>query len=452
MTFHQTVNMISLFKLIIESVLHLQARLVLKKYKPRIVAVTGNLGKTSAKDAIYTVLAGSCRVRASEKSFNSQIGIPLTILGLPNGASNPLRWIENIFDGFLLLLLKVDYPEWLVLEVGADRPGDIKSVATWLKTDVVVITRLPEVPAHIEYFPSPEALWEEKVSLIGSLKEGGALVLFNDNNVLERVLPRAQARKARIITYGTSEKTQVRFAGWCLALGLDESEDKWPVGMSTDIIIGEDCMPFTLVGAVGSHMLLSVLAAYAVSRALELDQLTSREALQKFSPPLGRMHLLAGIKNTLIVDDTYNSSPAAAVAALNTLAFVCSKRKEAGYKTRSIAVLGDMLELGKHSVDAHKLVGAHAASVVDVLVTVGFRSRDTIEAAVEAGFSKSSVWSFEDARTAGLELQNIIEEGDCVLVKGSQSMRMERVVEEVMQEPERASKLLVRQDADWKRI
>lgn len=124
---------------------------MVRKYKPRIVAVTGSVGKTSTKDAIFAVLADNQHVRKSDKSFNSEIGLPLTILGCPNAWNNPLRWLQNIFDGFLLLVLPSRYPAWLVLEVGADRPGDISGVAKWLPVDVAVITRLPEVPVHVEF-------------------------------------------------------------------------------------------------------------------------------------------------------------------------------------------------------------------------------------------------------------------------------------------------------------
>src|SRR3989338_4025790 len=146
----------NLFKKLIVFIITLEARAVLRKYKPKIVAVTGSVGKTSAKDAIYAVLAKSARVRKSEKSFNSEVGLPLTVLGAPNAWSNPLRWLQNIVDGIFIILFTVEYPEWLVLEVGADRPGDIRSLSKWLQVDVAVITRLPEVPVHVEFFDSAE--------------------------------------------------------------------------------------------------------------------------------------------------------------------------------------------------------------------------------------------------------------------------------------------------------
>ena len=155
--------------------------MVVAKYKPRIVAVTGSVGKTSTKDAIYAVLASRYHVRRSDKSFNSEIGLPLTILGVPNGWSNPLRWLGNLIDGVSLIFFRASYPEWLVLEVGADRPNDIRSVAQWLPVEVAVVTRLPEVPVHVEFFDSPEEVVEEKASLISALRPGGTLVLFDDD-------------------------------------------------------------------------------------------------------------------------------------------------------------------------------------------------------------------------------------------------------------------------------
>src|SRR5665213_1262947 len=111
------------FKKLVARALVLEARATIKRYKPRVVAVTGSVGKTSTKDAIYAVLSPSAHVRASQKSFNSEFGLPLTILGRPNAWNNPLRWLQNIADGLLLVLIGHAYPEWLVLEVGADRPG-----------------------------------------------------------------------------------------------------------------------------------------------------------------------------------------------------------------------------------------------------------------------------------------------------------------------------------------
>lgn len=434
--------MISFAKNIVVRVLTWESRLVLRKHRPKIVAVTGSVGKTATKDAIYAVLASRHHVRASHKSFNSEIGLPLTILGLPNVWGSPLRWLGNMFDGLMLVLLPARYPEWLVLEVGADRPGDIKRVAEWLRVDVAVVTRLPEMPVHVEYFDSPEAVAAEKAELIKALKPGGTVVLFGDD---ERTAGFSAKTKEKVLTFGFKEGVAVRGEGeGLLREGGEGPETGWPVGMSATVRAGETSTPVSMVGSLGVHTLLPLLAAVAVGQALEMPLVEAVGALKSYEPPRGRMRLLRGIKDTLLIDDTYNSSPAAVIAALDALALVAPQG-------RRIAALGDMLELGRYSVAEHRAIGAHAAKCADLLVTVGFRARDIAEGAFDAGLTDGQILQYEDARAAGKELQNLLQAGDCALVKGSQSMRMERVVEEVMAEPERAGEMLVRQDEEWKR-
>src|SRR3989338_10485905 len=131
--------MYDFFKKSVVLILTLEARLVLARYKPKIVAVTGSMGKTTTKDAVYAALAGSLHVRKSEKSFNSELGVPLTILGLENAWKNPLQWGINIMRGLWLIIRKLKYPEWLVVEVGADRPGGIRRLAKRLRPDIAGI-------------------------------------------------------------------------------------------------------------------------------------------------------------------------------------------------------------------------------------------------------------------------------------------------------------------------
>jgi UDP-N-acetylmuramoyl-tripeptide--D-alanyl-D-alanine ligase len=195
---------------------------------------------------------------------------------------------------------------------------------------------------------------------------------------------------------------------------------------------------------VGPHAFLPAIAAAAVGVALGKDLRDLAPGLESYDPPPGRMRLIRGIKDTLILDDTYNASPAATEAGLDTLRML-------GASGRRIAALGDMMELGRHSIDAHRKIGAHAAKCVDLLITVGFRARDIAQGALDNGLRDNQILQFEDSQKAGKELELLLQKGDCVLAKGSQSMRMERLVEEVMAEPERAEELLVRQDVEWKK-
>jgi len=431
----------NLFKKLIIFIITLQARAVLRKYKPMIVAVTGSVGKTSTKDAIYAVLSKSARVRKSEKSFNSEIGLPLTILGAPNAWSNPFRWLQNIIDGVFMLVFNAQYPEWLILEVGADRPGDITSLSKWLPVDIAVITLLPEMPVHVEFFDSADAVIEEKAAIIDAIVPGGVLALFADDPRTLGLQHRLPAPDARIITFGFSSASDVR--GEHVALLSEDGKESWPIGMTAEISYNGTSVPLRIAGAVGAHAFLPALAAAAVGAALHKPLGDIAGALESYDPPPGRMRLVRGIKNTLIIDDTYNASPAATAAALTTLGMITTKG-------RKIAVLADMMELGRHSTEEHRKIGEQVAKHADMLVTVGFRARDIAAAALDNGMPDNAILQFEDSGKAGAELQNLIKEGDCVLVKGSQSMRMERVVEEIMAEPDRAEELLVRQDAEWK--
>src|SRR3989344_4953390 len=172
----------SFFKKIITSILIFESRIILKKYHPYIIAVTGSVGKTSTKDAIYSVMSRtSMYVRKSQKSFNSEIGVPLTIIGCKNAWNNPLLWIKNILLGLEIILFKTKYPNCLILEIGADHPGDIKSVVKWLKPDMAVITKISDMPVHVEFFSSPEEILKEKLYLAKAVKKNGAILFSNDD-------------------------------------------------------------------------------------------------------------------------------------------------------------------------------------------------------------------------------------------------------------------------------
>lgn len=425
-----------LLKNIVASILIFEARLMLMRKKPRIIAITGSVGKTTTKDAVYAALAPRFNVRKSQKSFNSEFGVPLTILGLENAWSNPFLWAWNFALGAYKIVFLREYPEWLVLEVGADRPGDIERISRWLKADVVVITGIPDTPAHVEYFPSPEAVAREKEHLVRSLRENGVLVVNGDDARSSAIRDRYPGRS---FSYGL--KKENAFAATHVGIGYEKGV---PKGMYFRMNHGGASVPIKMYGALGKPRVYAALSALAVAEAAGLDAVTAAESLYDAVPTPGRMRILQGIKGSTIIDDTYNSSPAAALSALETM-------KQIETKGKKIAVLGDMLELGKFSKEAHREVGTKAAECVQQLITVGFRARAIAEAALDAGFPESAIRQYEQNEQirAGKELEFELAEGDVVLVKASQSMRLEKTVEEIMGEPERAQELLVRQDGGW---
>ena len=426
----------NIFKKIISAIIRLEAQAVLKKYKPRVIAVTGSVGKTSTKDAIYSAISKYFYVRKSEKSFNSDIGLALTILGCDNAWTDPVKWLANIGRGLGLIFLTKSYPDWLILEVGADRPGDIKKVAKWLKPDIVVVTKFANVPVHIEYFKSKEEVVAEKGNLVDALKHDGVLILNSDDT---DVFAFKNRTGNRLITYGMMGDAQIRATNYSVYYS-EETGD--PFGIHYKVEYANNCLPIKIIGTLGLNNIYSSLAALAVGVSLNLNLVELTENLSRFIPPRGRMNIVPGIKKSVIIDDTYNSSPIALNSALETL-------KELKTKYRKIAVLGDMMELGRHSSEAHKSAGRTAATVCDILVTVGLRSRALAESARNAGLAEDKVLQFDTSPEAGKYLKDLIKGGDIILAKGSQSTRMEKTVKEIMAEPEQAAGLLVRQDAEW---
>lgn len=425
---------------IIVRILEVEAQWVLKRYKPKIVAVTGSVGKTTTKDAIYTVLSTAYFVRKSEKSFNSEIGVPLTILGVQNGWNNIFIWLENIVKGLILVLFKHDYPEWVVIEVGADRPGDIKRITQWLKPDISVVTRIGPVPVHVEYFKTQKELVREKGYLAQAVKQGGTLVLNGDD---EDVAGFKQYGKGKVVMVSL-ENTEADLYGSHRAIYYEKNEkgEEVPEGMTFRIGFKGNSVPVVRKGALGMQHVFPTLYALAVGTSLGLNIVPISEALSRENNTPGRMRLLPGIKGSFVIDDTYNSSPLALHEAIKTLG-------EIKVKGRKIAVLGDMLELGKFSTGEHYKAGESVAKNADILVTVGVRSRSIVEGALAAGMSEKSIFQFDYSPEAGAFVDDLIQEGDVALVKGSQSMRMEKVVKEIMAEPQFAGELLVRQDDEW---
>ena len=440
----------SLAKQIVVALLSWEASMVLRRHKPFIVAVTGSVGKTSTKDAIAVILSageegsagGVEKVRASQKSFNSEIGVPLTILGLQNAWHDPMSWIKNILRGMKLALLPSHYPKLLVLEIGADHPNDIKKIVRWVRPDISVVTRLPDLPVHIEYFSSPEEVKKEKAELVKATRAGGIFVANADDPA---VVGLASLTRARMLTFGFGETAQVRGSNPEAVYKLADGRNV-PSGVKFHLDWQGNSFPIILYGVLGTAACSAALAGIAVGIARGMNPLDVVNAVQKLETPKGRMRIITGKNGSTIIDDTYNSSPVALEAALMTL-----KETEANHR---IAVLGDMLELGEHSELEHWKLGRVVGGFVDELVTVGKRAAGIAEGAKTAGLPEGKIHTFSNSKEAGDWLSSQVKTGDLILCKGSQGsgdnmIRMERAVKELMAHPEDAYTYLVRQEREW---
>ena len=223
---------------------------------------------------------------------------------------------------------------------------------------------------------------------------------------------------------------------------LVTTKHKMPTGIAFDVERNGERAHVSVPGIIGRTHAQAFIAGIAAAVAVGVPLSKAAAGFERHDTPPGRARLITGIRGSVLIDDTYNASPAAVEEALKTLADVPRTGKR-------IAVLADMLELGEFSVAEHKRIGELAAASADVLVTVGVRSRGIADAAREAGMPAESVIECDKAEVAATKIKELLAEGDVVLLKGSQSMRMERAVLHLMAEPEHAGKLLVRQDAEW---
>lgn len=424
---------------ILQYILKILAILVLRKYKPVIIAVTGSVGKSSTKEAIYHVLKthlGERQVRRNMRNYNNEIGVPLTIFGLETGGRSIFRWLIRFIRVFWMVIFKIPYPNFLILEMGADRPGDIKYLVKFVHPKVGLITALGEIPVHVEFFANPQQIAQEKKNLVKVLKEEEVAILNYDD---EKVIEMTDDLKARVLTYGLKEQADVRAINYDLKINSDEQVSE----LNFKLEVKGSSVPVKLINVLGVQHLYSALAAAAVGVVFNMNSIEIAEALKEFQPLPGRMRLIRGIKNSLIIDDTYNAALLSMEAALDSLEVFEGKRK--------IVVLGDMLEIGRYTAEAHQKIGKKAAEIGDLIFAVGSRAKFIVEAAIKAGFPKDRIFHFIDSKEAGKAVQKELKEEDIVLVKGSQSIRMEKIVKEIMVEPEKAEKLLVRQDKSWRK-
>lgn len=425
----------------LEQILANLARRIIYKYQPEVIGITGSVGKTSAKDAIACVLGQRFSIRVSSGNYNNDLGVPLAIIGGETHGRNPFGWLGEIWRGNKLLFWKGTYPNIVILEMGADKTGDIERLMAIAQPRIGVLTAI--APAHLELFGSIEAVVAEKAKIITHLPSGGFSIRNADD---ERVMGISVPDDVISTTYGLTAGAEVRATGVAVKVGRVPQPD----GIIRENVLGTACIihyedlkqPLLLKNLIGPQHVMAALAATAVGIAYGLTLADIAARLEHYQGPPGRMRLITGRNRSLLIDDSYNSSPDAAVAALDALKlFPKAKRR--------VAVLGTMAELGDYAQEAHERVGAQAGRVADLLVAVGPFAATYAEAARKAKLQDDAIITVADAEAAANWLHDEIRPGDAFLIKGSQISRLERVTKKLMAEPLRAGELLVRQSEEW---
>lgn len=414
---------------IIAWVLFTRARYVLKKFDPLVIGITGSMGKTSVKEALYTVLSQKFSVIKSRGNLNNEIGLPLSIIGAqkPMGV---LAWLWFFISSYFMVRKIDSYAAYLILEMGADKKGDIQYLCNLTRPAVGIVTNVAD--SHYEFFGSKKVIAREKRSLIESLPDIGRAVLNYDD---EAVRLMAKKTKARVITYGLKKGADVSAQN--IRVSLE--------GTSFKLVYNGSMMPVKLK-AIGYPVVYSALAAVAAALSIEMDVLEIIEGLTKCCSIPGRMNLIEGKNGVIILDDSYNSSSKeAALMALKSIkALKISKRK--------VGILGSMWELGKLTRLTHMKVGQEAAKVFDYLICVEKHADLLAEGAMRAGMKRSAVATYASTDDLLLEIDKNIQKSDFVFVKGSQGRnRLEKVVKVLMKDQSKAAELLVRQTPEWKK-
>jgi len=345
----------------------------------RVIGVTGSVGKTSTKELIAAVLRQRFRTLKSEGNYNNEIGLPLSLLRLTPGH------------------------ERAVLEMGMYARGEIRQLAALARPAIGVVTNIG--PTHLERLGSLEAITDAKAELVEALPDDGTAILNGDD---PRVLSMAKRTRASVFTYGLSPDCD---------LWADEIESRGTEGLRFRFHTRDESL-YATVPLLGRHSVHTALAAAGVGlvEGEGWDEIIG--GMKDLSAHV-RLVTVRGMNGSIILDDTYNASPASTLAALNLLEELPG---------RKIAALGDMLELGSYEQAGHELVGTRAADVADVLVTVGQRGRLIGRAALSAGMSKEQVTMVDTNQEAIDLLRARLREGDILLVKGSRGLQMEEIV------------------------
>ncbi len=393
------------------------AKCRISQSKATVIGVTGSVGKTTTKDALALVLSTRFTVLANKKSFNSEFGLPLTLLE-ESSAVRPLDWFGIAWNAWRKRNTPIT-ADYIILEMGTDSPGDMDYLLSIIRPRVGIFTKVAPVHLGEGQFDSLEEIAHEKGKLITSLPADGFAILNHNDELVWQFAGKTNAGVAGFGAGGEYAPENLQMTHEGMQFTIQNQKYSVPV--------------------VGRHHAELFSAVCATTLKLGFQPAEIAEALSKFHLEPGRMSILEGINDSTLIDGSYNSNPSSARAGIDALA---------EFSGRRVAVLGQMNELGNQSERYHRFLGEYLRGKADFLVGVYGDAKYICESFDATG---TKMKFFENSVVAGEFLQTFLKKDDTALFKGSQNnVRLEKAVEMVMLHPERASELLCRQGQEWK--
>jgi UDP-N-acetylmuramoyl-tripeptide--D-alanyl-D-alanine ligase len=408
---------------ILKHMLRISCKLAILRYNPFIIAITGNTGKTSTKEAVFLILKEKFpNIRKTRENFNTDIGVPLSILGLNDAKRNIFGWIKNFsLISKTLIFGKKNFPKYLVLELAADKPGEIEYFVKFLPISIGIVTAIGKNPVHLEFFPNRKSLINEKSWIVRGIKEGGDVILNDDDQDVSGMKYLAK-KNTRVSTYGKNDGTQIQFK-------IDNFySDKKTNNYITDIEFKsrDRTKLASFNNLLGDGYAYAMCAAVCCGLRMGIPIDEGVKILQKkFHSLPGRMSVVSTQKKFTIIDDTYNASPLSYINALETIRVINTDNKE----SKKILILGDMSEIGKETNNIHKQIIEKALGVGNVLVLVGDSMHLALKNIKPNTKNLKQIYMEKNNTDAFKTLLKIAFKGDIVLVKGSHRMNMDKIVE-----------------------
>lgn len=411
-------------KSIILKVLEFQTKRFFKKFKPKLLVVTGSVGKTSTKLYMATVLSRRFKVMAHFGNHNTHVSVPMAVFDIPIPAKlkSIWAWLKVIWQTQRKLHKPFNY-DVIILELGTDHPGEIEHFGKYLKPDIAVVTAV--TPEHMEFFKTLDAVAQEELCAANFSN----LAIINRDDIDAKYAK--YETNSNIDTYGISGVAEYRY--------IIENFDinKGFSGKFVSPEFGEQ--PATLQ-LVGEHNVKAAVAAGAVAAKMGMTAAEIVAGMQSIQPVNGRMRILKGLKDAVLIDDTYNSSPRAANAAIQTLYSMPGKQK--------IAILGSMNELGDFSKEAHEQVGKLCdPTLLDWVITIGDDAQKYLAPAAES--KGCQVRSFKSPYDAGSFAHSVLQPNAVVLAKGSQNGVFAEEALKILLHSTEEEDQLVRQEPEW---